>query len=166
MKHQKNVIGWTLFELVVLLAFFVYPSYVSRQKSSKNEVQYLQNTLNRATKKIQNLKEESGELKTKLEDLGKKEQLKSKQLPSCIEKGLAAGFLFQVKIIGEDKYIIDNKEFTSLEILKNISFIKKEDSVLIIGDEAIKIPRAFFTRNDNLDFMELRVRRPLSDGII
>ncbi len=50
--------------------------------------------------------------------------------------------------------------------MKNISFIKKEDSVLIIGDEAIKIPRAFFTRNDNLDFMELRVRRPLSDGII
>jgi len=50
--------------------------------------------------------------------------------------------------------------------MKNIPFIKKEDSVLIIGDEAIKIPRAFFTRNDNLDFMELQVRRPLSNGII
>lgn len=140
MKHQKNVIGWTLFELVVLLAFFVYPSYVSRQKSSKNEVQYLQNTLNRATKKIQNLKEESGELKTKLEDLGKKEQLKSKQLPSCIEKGLAADFLFQVKIIGEDKYIIDNKEFTSLEILKfyqsDIEYAKKNGCVHSIWVES------------------------------
>lgn len=50
--------------------------------------------------------------------------------------------------------------------MKNIPFIKKEDSVLIIGEEAIKIPRAFFTRNDNLDFLELQVRRPLSDGII
>jgi len=50
--------------------------------------------------------------------------------------------------------------------MKNIPFIKKEDSVLIIGDEAIKIPRAFFTRNDNLEFMELQVRRPLADGLI
>ena len=118
MKQQKNVIGWTLFELVVLLTFFLYPSYVSRLESSKKEVQNLQDTLNRATQNIQNLKEESGELKTKLEDLGKKDQLKSKQLPSCIEKGFATGFLFQVKIIGADKYNIGNKEFTYQEILK------------------------------------------------
>ncbi len=117
MKHQKNIIGWTLFELCVLLAFFVYPSYILRQESSKNEVQSLQSSLNRAAQKIQNLKEESGDLKTTLEDLKKKEQLKSKQLPSCIEKGLTPDFLFQVKIIGEDKYHIDNKEFTYIEIL-------------------------------------------------
>jgi hypothetical protein len=50
--------------------------------------------------------------------------------------------------------------------MKNIPYLKKEDSVLIIGDEAVKIPRAFFTRGDDLDFMELRVRRPLSNGVI
>ncbi len=140
MKHQKNIIGWTLFELVVLLAFFVYPSYVSRQESSKKEFQNLQNTLNRASQKIQNLKEESGELKTKLEDLGKKNQLKSKQLPSCIEKGLGTGFLFQVKIIGEDKYYIDNKEFTYQEILKfyqsDIEYAKKNGCVQSIWVES------------------------------
>ena len=140
MKHQKNIIGWTLFELVVLLAFFVYPSYVLRQESSKKEVQNLQNTLNRAAQKIQNLKEESGELKTRLEDLEKKEELKSKQLPSCIEKGLADGFLFQVKIIGEDRYFIDNKEFTSIEILNfyqsDIEYAKQNGCVHSIWVES------------------------------
>lgn len=162
MKHQKNIIGWTLFELVVLLAFFVYPSYVLKQEFSKKEVQNLQNTLNRASQKIQNLKKESGELKTKLEDLGKKEQLRSKQLPSCIEKGLAAGFLFQVKIIGEDKYHIDNKEFTSIEILNfyqsDIEYAKKNGcvhSILVESDTDIdasayiaalkKIQMSFYT---------------------
>ncbi len=140
MKQQKNVIGWTLFELVILLTFFLYPSYVSRLESSKKEVQNLQDTLNRAAQKIQNLKEESGELKTKLEDIGKKEQLKSKQLPSCIEKGLAAGFLFQVKIIGDDKYNIGNKEFTYQEILKfyqsDIEYAKKNGCVHSIWVES------------------------------
>ena len=118
MKHQKNVIAWTLFELFILLAFFVYPSFVTKQESTQKEVQALQNTLNRAAQKIQSLEEESGELKTKLVNLGKKEELKSKQLPSCIEKGLVADFLFHAKIIGKDQYQIDKKEFTYQEILK------------------------------------------------
>jgi len=140
MKHQKNIIGWTLFELVVLLVFFVYPNYVSKKESSNKEVQNLQNTLNRAAQKIQNLKEESGELKTRLEDLEKKEELKSKQLPSCIEKGLAYGFLFQVKIIGEDRYHIGNKEFTSIEILNfyqsDIEYAKQNGCVHSIWVES------------------------------
>ncbi len=144
MKQQKNIIGWTLLELVVLLIFFLYPSYASRLESSKNEVQTLQDTLNRAAQNIQNLMKESGELKTKLEDLGKNEheneKLKSKQLPSCIEKGLAAGFLFQVKIIGADKYNIDNREFTSQEILKfyhsDIEYAKKNGCVHSIWIES------------------------------
>jgi len=142
MKRQKNVIGWTLFELVVLLAFFVYPSYVSRQESTQKEVQNLQNTLNRAAQKIQTLEDESSKLKTKLVNLDKKEQLKSKQLPSCIEKGFATGFLFQVKIIGEDKYQIDKKEFSYQEILKfyesDIEFAKKNGCVHSIWVESDK----------------------------
>ncbi len=140
MKHQKNVIGWTLFELVILLAFFVYPSYVFIQESTQKEVQNLQYTLDRAAQKIQTLEEESGELKTKLVNLVEKEQLKSKQLPSCIEKGLTADFLFQVKIIGEDKYQIDKKEFTYQEILKfyesDIEFAKKTGCVHSIWIES------------------------------
>lgn len=50
--------------------------------------------------------------------------------------------------------------------MKGISYIKKENSILIIGDDAVKIPRAFFTRDDDLDFMEMKIRRPLSDGVI
>lgn len=50
--------------------------------------------------------------------------------------------------------------------MKGISYIKKEDSILILGDEAVKIPRAFFPRSDNLDFMEMQVRRPLANGVI
>jgi len=101
MKLQKNVIGWTLFELVVLLTFFVYPSYVTQQELTKKEAQNLQNTLNRAAQKIQTLEEERGELKTKLENQSEKEQLKSKQLPSCIEKGITTDFLFMSKSSAE-----------------------------------------------------------------
>jgi hypothetical protein len=140
MKHQKNVIGWTLFELVILLVFFVYPSYLARQELSKKEVQNLQNTLSRAALKIQTLEEEKGELKTKLVNMSEKEQLKSKQLPSCIEKGLASDFLFQVKIIGQNKYQIDKKEFTYQEILKfyesDIEFAKKNGCVHSIWVES------------------------------
>ena len=142
MKHQKNVIGWTLFELVVLLTFFVYPNFLSRQESTQKEVQDLQNTLSRAAQEIQRLEDESGKLKTKLVNLDKKEQLKSKQLPSCIEKRLSAGFLFQVKIIGEDKYLIDKKEFSYQEILKfyasDIEFAKKNECVHSVWVESDK----------------------------
>ena len=140
MKHQKNVIAWTLFELLVLLAFFVYPSFVSKQESKQKEVQTLQNTISRAAQKIQSLEDESGELKTKLVNLGKKEELRSKQLPSCIEKGLVSDFLFHVKIIGKNNYLIDEKEFTYQEILKfyesDIEFAKKNGCVQSIWVES------------------------------
>ena len=140
MKHQKNIIGWTLFELVVILAFFVYPSYVSRQESSRKKIENLQNTLNQASNKIQTLEEERGDLKTKILDLKQKEELKSKQLPSCIEKGLAADFLFSVKIVGENRYQIDNREFTYEEILSfyksDIEFAQKNGCVHSIWIES------------------------------
>ena len=89
---------------------------------------------------------------------------------------IGTAFLVGTRQKSKDKELILKKArcafvelgLESLGILKmkNIPFIKKEESVLIIGDEAIKIPRAFFTRNDNLDFLELQVRRPLSEGII
>ena len=130
----------TLFELVILLAFFVYPSFVSRQESTQKEVQALHDAVSRSAQKIQTLEKESGELQTKLLDLDKKEQLKSKQLPSCIEKGLASDFLFLVKIIGKDQYQIDNKEFSFQEILKfyesDIEYAKKNGCVQSIWVES------------------------------
>ena len=142
MKPQKNVIGWTLIELVFLLAFFIFPSYLSMRESSQKKVIQLETNLDSATQEIRNLQEERTVLKSKIEDLEKKDKLKSKALPSCIEKGLSNRFLFRVKILGENRYLIDNEELTYREILRryksDIAFANQNGCVHSIRVETEK----------------------------
>lgn len=117
MKIQKNIIGLTLAELVFVLVYFMFPNYLFFQDASKKEVQQLQENLNTASEEIEILSKEKGNLEKKISGLREKGKLASKQLPSCIEKGLRRGVLFRVKILGENKYLIKNSEYTYQEIL-------------------------------------------------
>ena len=109
------------------------------RETSQKKVQQLQAYLNQATEQLQSLREESTDLKLKINDLKEKEELKSRALPSCIEKGLSRGFLFHVKIVGENNYLIDGEDLTYREILRrykeDIAFAKENGCVHSISVE-------------------------------
>ena len=136
MNVSNKIIGFTLAELAFVLIYFIFPNFVYIQNRSGEEVQKLHNELDKTGSEIEILITENNSLKNRVKDL-EKEELKSKILPSCIEKGLRKRYLFHTTITGENKYLIDNAEYSYPEILDrfkdDIDFARKNGCVQSIS---------------------------------
>jgi hypothetical protein len=111
-----DVVGLTLAEIALALLFCVVavfaPSYARLEKQLRdrpdpNQLKALQN-------KILELQTDNDRLKRDLQAV--KQGARSKQTPSCIEIGKAAGPLFTTTIRGEDRYDLDGASLTFQQI--------------------------------------------------
>lgn len=116
MKDIEDIVGFTFAEIAFVLLYIIFANYFLLEDTSSKKMVELQNYLRRSNDQILILKSELDELK-------KKEKLRSRQKPSCIERKIARssggiGYLFTVTILGENKYEINGEELTYEQILE------------------------------------------------
>lgn len=118
---RTDIVGYTLAEIALLLLFAItavfVPTYArlssklkvekSVSRKSSAEVEALKNT-------ISELQAKSGPSKTPRDGVG----LRSKQLPSCIEKGSATTWLFSATATSSNTYLLNGEIISRDEIKK------------------------------------------------
>ncbi len=116
MFQQQNTMLLTVVELIfALLVSFFLVVYLSLKPANSVEseraktVEEYRIALEDVKKELEFVKKKSAIAKTDLENF--KKGLKSKQTPSCIEKGLAKGPLAEITILGINNYAVRGKEY-------------------------------------------------------
>lgn len=111
MRSSDGIVGLTLTELafLIVLCVIVFLLVGAGQRSRLRE------QLEELERQVDALRVTNAELMARNDELSKEndslrqqlEQKRSVQLPSCVESGVAKGRLFQVTIVGADRYLVD-----------------------------------------------------------
>jgi len=129
MERQEDILGLTLSELAffIVLVLLLLPLIRNAVATGPENPPPVDITIenNRLKEENSELRESSDlkaqanlELKERLRVSQKEKPLTSRQTPTCIEFGIATGFLFRADIVGIDKYFV-NRESVSLSQLRS-----------------------------------------------
>lgn len=108
MSDKGGIIGFTLGELGILLAFsLLFMIGLQRRNNAEPPPD-------------ESLRETIELLRAKVDSLESVlDSLQSAQIPSCREKGVVSGFLFDVTVIGDQRFRVEGRTYPSLESLLN-----------------------------------------------
>lgn len=123
MERQEDILGLTLSELAffIVLVLLLWPliGNLGATEPEPPEVlskEDLQEENSKLKESLDLKEQENLRLKERVRVFQEKEGLRSKQKPSCIESGIALGFLFRADIVDLNKYDV-NGELVSLSQL-------------------------------------------------
>src|SRR5271165_1175872 len=107
---RTDIVGYTLAEIAFALLFSIAAVFLPTYGSLSSKLKVERDALKKSTAEIESLKKTVSELEAKSGPIPKAKApegtqgLRSKQLPSCIEKGAATTWLFSATAISADKY--------------------------------------------------------------
>jgi len=113
---RTDIVGYTLAEIAFALLFAIAAVFLPTYGSLNSKLKVERDASKRSTAEVESLKKTISELEAKSGLLPKAQEdrqgLRSKQLPSCIEKGAATTWLFSATAISANKYVINNEIVT------------------------------------------------------